>query len=161
MEIRRATPDEAHALTALAHAAKRYWGYPEAFIRLWKRDLTFTPEFIEKHPVYAAVHRGDLIGVVALSLNRTTCELEHLWVAPERIGTGLGRRLLTKAVRLAKSVGAQRLEIASDPNAEVFYLRMGAQRIGYVPSLPQGRKLPKLVIRLDKRPSRANLSRRS
>src|SRR5207302_7733682 len=38
------------------------------------------------------------------------------------------------------------LEIASDPNAQGFYRRMGARPVGFVPSRPRGRRLPLLVV---------------
>ena len=52
--IRAARPDDAEALTRLAHAAKRHWRYPEEWIALWRPGLTVTPEFIATHPVYCA-----------------------------------------------------------------------------------------------------------
>jgi hypothetical protein len=38
------------------------------------------------------------------------------------------------------------LRIASDPFAEGFYRRMGARRVGVVPSTPRGRTLPLLLL---------------
>jgi hypothetical protein len=38
--------------------------------------------------------------------------------------------------------------VPSDPNAQGFYVKMGAQRVGEVPSRPPGRTLPLLVLRL-------------
>ena len=40
LHVRRAMPDEAEALTEIAHAAKRHWGYPENWIERWKANLT-------------------------------------------------------------------------------------------------------------------------
>jgi GNAT superfamily N-acetyltransferase len=56
--------------------------------------------------------------------------LEHLWVSPEHIGTGVGRKLFAHAVDKAISLNAKSIDIESDPNAEEFYKRMGAKRIG-------------------------------
>ncbi len=53
--IRRALPADTRALTRVAHAAKRHWGYPEDWIRPWRGALTVTPRFVEHHPVYCAV----------------------------------------------------------------------------------------------------------
>jgi hypothetical protein len=46
MQIVRAKPQEAEALTEIAHAAKRHWGYPEPWIQNWRDILTMRPEFI-------------------------------------------------------------------------------------------------------------------
>jgi GNAT superfamily N-acetyltransferase len=144
--IRRAVAAEAEALSALAHAAKRHWRYPEAWISLWRRDLTLTPEFIERHPVYCAVEGDDLVGVYALVFSGADCELEHFWVAPARMGAGVGRALFEHAVERCRAIGARRLRISADPNAEGFYRRMGARRVGEVPSTPAGRTLPRLEL---------------
>ncbi|NIQ29145.1 MAG: GNAT family N-acetyltransferase, partial [Acidobacteria bacterium] len=53
------------------------------------------------------------------------------------------------AVNRARSLGYERLLVQSDPNAEGFYLRLGAERIGEVPSRVQpGRLLPLLLFPL-------------
>ena len=146
--IRRARGDEAEALTRVAHAAKRYWGYPEAYIQLWKDDLTVTPDFVERQAVFCAVQDAKILGFYALSGEGTTWELEHLWVEPEHIGTGIGAQLLAHAARTMRAAGGTTLRIASDPHAEGFYRRMGARRVGEVASKPEGRKLLLLVLEL-------------
>jgi GNAT superfamily N-acetyltransferase len=146
MLIRRAAEADAPVLTAVAHAAKGHWGYPEAWMALWQRDLTLTPEFIERHPVHCAVEDGAIVGFYALLFAGAECELEHFWVTPARIGSGLGRRLVAHAVERCRAIGAPRLWITADPNAEAFYLHLGARRVGEVPSTPAGRTLPRLTL---------------
>lgn len=144
--IRRAAAADAPALTAVAHAAKRHWGYPEAWITLWRRELTLTPAFVERHPVYAALDGDTIVGVSALCFAGADCELEHCWVLPSRMGAGIGRRLLAHAVERCRAIGAPRLWITADPHAEAFYVRLGARRVGEVPSVPAGRVLPRLEL---------------
>jgi ribosomal protein S18 acetylase RimI-like enzyme len=74
-------------------------------------------------------------------------ELGNLWVIPERIGTGLGRRLWDHAVATASAAGHQSLRVEADPHAVGFYRAMGAEQVGEVPSgsVP-GRVLPLLAI---------------
>jgi GNAT superfamily N-acetyltransferase len=146
LEICRARAADAASLSAIAHAAKRHWRYPEEWIELWRRDLTLTPEFIERHPVHCAVEGGTIVGVYALVFAAADCELEHFWVLPARIGSGAGRRMFAHAVDLCRALGAPRLWITADPNAEGFYMHMGARRIGEVPATPAGRTLPRLVL---------------
>jgi GNAT superfamily N-acetyltransferase len=142
--IRRAVADDADALTAVAHAAKRHWGYPEAWMALWRRDLTLTVEFIERYPVHCAVDADAIVGFYALLFAGADCELEHFWVVPARMGAGVGRALFEHAVERCRAIGAERLWINADPNAEGFYRRMGARRVGEVLSTPAGRTLPRL-----------------
>lgn len=117
-------------LTRIAFAAKRHWRYPEAWIRQWKESLTITPEFVRDSEVYAAVVGEETVAFYALTGTGHKLELEHLWVSPPWIGSGVGRLLFEHAARKAASRGANTLEIEADPNAEGFYLRMGARRIG-------------------------------
>ena len=148
MNIRRATGADAPVLTRIAHAAKRHWGYGDDLIALWTADLTVTPPVIEADPVYCAVLGSDIVGFYALSREGAVIELEHMWVDPGSMGTGVGARLFAHALEMARALGGRTLEIASDPNAEGFYLRMGARRVGSVPSKPAGRELSLLVVDL-------------
>jgi GNAT superfamily N-acetyltransferase len=148
LTIRRARPEQADRLTELAHASKRRWGYEEPLIALWRQALTLTPDFIAGHQVYVAESDGEIVGVYGLVQKGTEASLEHMWVHPDAMGTGVGKQLFDHAVRVARTGGAHRLEIVSDPNAEGFYLRMGAARVGTSPSVPAGRMLPKLVLTL-------------
>lgn len=157
--IRKAVPSEAETLTQIAHDAKRYWGYPENWIEHWKEQLTITPDFISANEVYLAISEDEVVGFYAIVETRpgnrdvkspAKTELEHLWVNPECIGTGIGKELLMHAMATAAFLNAAALEICSDPNAEGFYKRMGARRIGEITSEIEGqpRTLPHLSIDL-------------
>lgn len=151
--IRRAIAADARALTRIAHAAKRHWGYPEKQIRSWRGDLTATSTTIAADPTYCALRGERIAGWYAISGDGDERELEHMWVEPRHIGTGLGRLLFRHLVRRLRAMEVRRLKIASDPNAEGFYQAMGARRIGSVPSTPRGRRLP--LLRLDVPPAAA------
>ncbi|MFQ5569338.1 MAG: GNAT family N-acetyltransferase [Rhodothermales bacterium] len=148
MTIRRARPDEAAPLTTLAHAAKRYWGYPERWIQRWKEELTFTPAFIRRSEVFVAAEGDDIVGVYALDGSGEKQSVEHFWVHPEAMGDGIGRALFEHAVHRAGTLGATYLEIEADPNAVGFYERMGARRVGQRVYRLEGkpRVLPVLTI---------------
>jgi GNAT superfamily N-acetyltransferase len=90
-----------------------------------------------------------LVGFYALIDNGSMWTLDHLWVQPDSIGLGLGRRLLQHAIGQAKRSGARSIEIESDPNAEGFYRHLGARRVGLNRSEIEGqaRELP--VLRID------------
>lgn len=151
IEIRRAQPNEAEVLTAIAHAAKRHWNYPEDWIDQWRPDLTITPEFIRDNEVFVAVVNEQIAGCCALVLTDSLAEIEHMWMRPEHMGSGIGRALFEHAKRRAAEGGAQVLELSADPNAEGFYARMGAKRIGEIPAGMTGRAdrvLPRMRINL-------------
>jgi predicted N-acetyltransferase YhbS len=146
MEIRRARARDARELSRIAYAAKAYWGYPEIWLRLWHHDLTLTPSFIAEHDVFCALRDGWIVGFYALSRDGPAFELEHLWVDPDDIGSGIGTRLFRDAVERVRAAGGTGLRIVSDPNAEGFYCRMGARRVGEAAATPAGRRLPILGL---------------
>jgi len=57
-----------------------------------------------------------------------------MWVAPAYIGTGIGKELFLDAMEKAATLNVREIEIESDPNAEGFYERMGARKVGEVDS---------------------------
>lgn len=143
-------PEDAGVLTRIAFASKRYWGYPERWISLWSSTLTITPEFVRDNEVYVAFSGGEAVGFYALTGEGRELELDHLWVSPAWIGSGTGRLLFEHAMERAASRGASVVEIEADPNAEGFYLRMGARRVGENVYEIEGirRTLPRLVVEL-------------
>jgi GNAT superfamily N-acetyltransferase len=152
IEIRRAMPDEADQLTALAHAAKRHWNYPQEWIDSWAFDLTLTPQFIATNEVFVAIIAEAIAGCSALVVDEHLAQLEHMWIYPKQMGRGVGRALFEHVLRRAGELGFSRLELSADPNAEAFYERMGAKRIGDVPAdiLGQPRILPRMRVDLDR-----------
>ncbi len=151
IQIRRALPDEAAVLTEIAHAAKRHWGYPEKWIEHWKDDLTITPDFIASNEMYVAVTGEEIAGCCALVMRDSLAELEHMWIRPEHMGNGVGRALFQQIVERATTQNAKVVELSADPNAEGFYQRMGATRIGEVRSEIEGqpRVLPRMSVDLE------------
>ena len=146
--IRRAAPEEADTLTQIALDAKRHWGYPEHWIQHWEADLTITTNFIRDNPVYVAEKDGEVCGFYALTVSGEKAELEHMWVTPAAIGTGIGKELFLDAMDRAATLKVREIEISADPNAAGFYERMGASQIGETEASIDGqvRKLPRLRI---------------
>jgi GNAT superfamily N-acetyltransferase len=149
-EISRATSDQAELLTQIAFAAKRHWGYPERWIKLWAPILTITPEFIEQYETYIAFLGDEPVGFCAISQEDEKASIEHLWVLPEHMGKGVGARLFKFMLSRCKELGTRVLGIESDPNAQGFYERMGAIKVGEIVGEVDGqpRILPLLEIKL-------------
>jgi ribosomal protein S18 acetylase RimI-like enzyme len=151
ISIRRADPNEAEQLTDVAHAAKRRWGYPENWIEKWNADLTITPAFIAHNEVFVAILNDAIAGCCALVVTGTLAEIEHMWIEPEHMRSGVGRALFEHARDRARELQLLVLELSADPNAEGFYERMGAKRVGDVPAGMNGeeaRVLPRMRINL-------------
>ena len=138
MQIVRARPEDAAALTTIAFAAKRHWGYPESWIRLWSEALTITPGYIGAHPTCVAVVDEKIVGFCAAQVDADEALVDHLWVSPAAMGRGIGRLLFLHMEQLLRDGGAVRLKVVADPNAEGFYHRMGATTLGHEKSTVEG-----------------------
>lgn len=148
MIIRRALTAEADTLSEIARTAKKHWGYPDHWIQHWRDDLTISPDYLGLNPVYVAEDDGKLVGFYALVVVQDKAVLDHLWVTPEHIGSGVGKQLFLHAMQDAAKRNVTAVEISSDPHAEGFYQKMGAHRIGTTFSEIDGkpRILPQLEV---------------
>ncbi|MFI6846847.1 GNAT family N-acetyltransferase [Kitasatospora sp. NPDC050467] len=145
MRIRPARPDEAEQLSALALRSKAYWGYDAAFLEACREELTLDAAGIERRRTAVAEGGGRVLGFITLVGAPPQGELGMLFVEPDTIGRGVGRRLVEHLRAQATALGFRRLTIDADP----FYLAMGATRIGTTPSesIP-GRELPLLALEI-------------
>jgi len=131
MKTVRAKPEHAETLTQIAHAAKRHWAYPETWIAAWREILTMRPEFIASNVAFIAMdNNAHPLGFYVLTSEDDGIHLDHLWVAPDAMRRGIGKALFEHAKAEARKLGFASIKIEADPNAEGFYKRMGAVRVG-------------------------------
>jgi GNAT superfamily N-acetyltransferase len=148
IKVRSAVASDAEALTQLVFRAKAFWRYPSEWMEAWRNELTVTSDYIAPHRVVLAEAGGQLAAFYALEFRADVAHLEHLWIEPAYIGSGLGRKLLGLACEDARRYGYDVIELVADPNAEGFYLRHGAIRTGDVHGSVLGnpRVLPKMQL---------------
>jgi GNAT superfamily N-acetyltransferase len=150
LKIRPARVDEAEPLSDLALRSKAHWGYDTDFMERCREPLRVTPAMIDSGQVLVAEAQGVARGVMALAADDGVFEVKLLFIAPEAIGTGVGRALWAEAQRRARAGGYNALLVVSDPFAEGFYLKMGAVRIGVRASeVDAARKLPLMRYELE------------
>ncbi len=142
--IRRAIPADAVALSDLALRSKSYWGYDAAFLEGLRSALTVAAEYLVQRPVYLASQGGRLGGFYGFRVVDEEPFLYDFWVDPGFIRTGIGRALWHHAIGIARAHDYVYFLVESDPNAEAFYIRMGARRVGERVSSDSGRHLPLL-----------------
>ncbi len=148
--IRRARPDESDVLTDLTVRSKAYWGYDAEFMKIARPALVVTAQQIQNNPAYVLERNGAILGYYTLEKPKgDDIILESLFVAPEAIGSGGGSQLLRHALQMAQHLGYRTVTLDSDPNAEGFYRRMGAEQIGQRPGAIPGRFLPTMRFTLD------------
>ncbi|AWL88449.1 MULTISPECIES: GNAT family N-acetyltransferase [Streptomyces] len=147
MRIRAGEAAEAAVLTDLALRSKGHWEYDAEFLAACREELTMRPAEVAARRTAVAEEGGRILGFTTLDGEPPEGALGMMFVEPDTIGRGVGRRLFAHTMDEARRLGFTRLTIDADPNAEPFYRTMGAVRIGATPSgsIP-GRELPLLEI---------------
>jgi GNAT superfamily N-acetyltransferase len=148
--ILRAKPEQAGTLTAITIASKRHWNYPESWIQVWLSSLTVTAEYILANETWVAVEDEKYVAYYSLKHDGEFLWLDNLWVLPEFIGQGIGKGLFHHALEKSNALGATVLKIEADPNAQNFYEKMGARKIGEYRTEAGGqpRRLPIMEINI-------------
>ncbi|UJF33801.1 GNAT family N-acetyltransferase [Paenibacillus hexagrammi] len=129
--IRKALPAEADTLSDIAFRSKAYWGYDSAYMLLAKNDLTIKVENISGSWVFVIEAQNRIKGFYELrGSSNDEAELCWLFVDPNAIKSGYGKRLMKHAIQVAMDNGFPYIRIKSDPNAVGFYEGFGAVVIG-------------------------------
>ena len=136
--IRRATPVEAPILNALTGRSALYWGYEPEFLDWEPEALLVTGEFIAESPIYVLEEQDRIVGYYALLAKPSGMYLDKLFVEPDYIGTGCGKRLWLHAIGIARDLGVRELMLEADPNAAPFYRAMGAEWLREEPTSRPG-----------------------
>ena len=152
ISIRSAVSIEATLLSQLAMRKKAHWGYSSDLMRSCKAELTYLASDIEDDNIEFYVAEIDTAVVGFYCTRRMQAdeyELDALFVEPEQIGSGIGKRLVQHAIETVRQNNGQSLVIQGDPHAEDFYVAAGGELIGTreSESVP-GRFLPLFRIEL-------------
>lgn len=124
-------------------ASKGYWGYSHEQLEKWKSNLKFEETYIARNTVKLILKNNEVIGFFAI-MKGDTNKLDHLWLLPKAIGKGYGNLVFEQLIAECNRLDISSFYITSDPDAEGFYLKKGAFKVGEVYSEPQKRMLPKL-----------------
>jgi GNAT superfamily N-acetyltransferase len=127
VRIRMVAPDEGERLRAIAMAAKGHWGYDADRVREWAAVGDFSPTGLRKKNVYVASIEDKAVGWAATIGRGDVWWLDDLWIEPEWMGKGIGRRLFLHAAEHGRRAGAIRMEWEAEPNAAGFYESMGGR----------------------------------
>jgi GNAT superfamily N-acetyltransferase len=135
MTIRPARPDDAAALHALTIASKGSWGYAEERMRALDAQLDIGADLRRAGRAVVAERNGRIAGWAQVLAPREGISLlDHLWVAPGSMRSGVGSALFRQAAAAAREMGATAMEWEADPNAAGFYARMGGRTVRTVTS---------------------------
>jgi GNAT superfamily N-acetyltransferase len=129
--IRPARAGEDVLLTSLAlRSVQQTWNYPQEFMEWEPETINVVPEHILEMTTNVLEEDGRAVGFYVLNNDLPEIELSRMMIEPDRTGNGFGRLLWNHAVEAAAALGALVMIIDSDPNAEGFYQRMGAETVG-------------------------------
>ena len=157
--FRQANTKDATALTKLSFDSKGYWDYPGSYFNIWADELTVSTEYIKNNDVqvytiwdsiaayYSIVKLDNDIEIGGVLLNSGNW-LEHMFVTPQHIGSGIGAKLFSHLRQRSLERGIVELGILADPNAKGFYLKMGCVYVKEYPSTIKNRTTPYLKLKL-------------
>jgi len=117
--IRRATPEDADAVTGVFTATRAEMTYLP-LLHTAEEDRAFFGVVVESCETLVAEAGGRVVGFAALSATR----LEHLYVCPEHQSAGIGTRLLARAKALRPD-GLDLWVFQPNEGARRFYERQG------------------------------------
>jgi|688.fasta_scaffold225576_1 streptomycin 6-kinase len=114
----------------LLRISKAYWGYDEKFLDSFMEKLGITEDYMKKNNIQLFFLDNKLVAFYNFVSNPLELELDNLFIHPNYIGKGFGRKLWEKCCEAAKLMGYYEFTIWSEPNAEDFYLKMGCIKVG-------------------------------
>jgi GNAT superfamily N-acetyltransferase len=125
--LRKATADDAAAAweirnAAIRHACKGF--YADDLLSLWTVG-EMTDEFVEfvLQQLHVATVNGVVVGTGTINLGDG--RLDAIFVRPDMMGRGIGKRIIAFLVDLGRSAGLTELKLDSTLNAAPFYRRCG------------------------------------
>ena len=125
--VEKAKLSDIDQLTDLSIRSKAYWGYSDEFMQNCRAELTITAEEFEQSGLYyKLVASNKIVGFYGLEkLSTTMFELDRLYVDPNHIGKGFGKKLIDHAKETVSQLQGNELIVQSDPHALKFYEAAG------------------------------------
>lgn len=151
LKIIQAQEKDSEELTKIAFLSKRYWRYPEEYLKIWEKELTITPEYIRNNRAFMAVSDGETAGFYTLAEREGIVYLDHLFLKPKFTGKGIGTKLIENMISLMKEEKVKEVKVYVDPHAEEFYLKLGGVIENWVQSRIEGRLLPLYRFEIESR----------
>ena len=149
MTIEKANTIDHEILTEITKKSKAYWGYSEEQLVIWSNNLTITQDYIKRNDVFKLVNNNIIVGYYSyFPEEEKSMKLDNLFVLPEYIGKGFGKYLMTDFLNRMKEIKIEKITLDSEPNAELFYSKMGFVKIGEFETSIKNRFMPIMEMNL-------------
>jgi len=149
MNIQKAKIEDHIRLTEITKKSKAYWGYSEEQLEKWSNNLTVTADYIETNPVFNLVHENQVVAYYSyLKKEENQVKLDNLFILPEYIGKGFGSFLMNDFLERMRNEKCQKNILDSEPNAELFYQKIGFTKIGEFETSIKNRFMPIMEMNL-------------
>jgi len=140
IRIIQATEQSLAKINELIARSKAHWTWPEGYIEKALPLHTINSAYLRSNYCFEVLDAHDkLIAFVSVVISDARTVLDNLWVAPDLIGKGIGRRACECVFQLARKRGWTELWVFPDPPAQGFYEKLGFSDTGErVPSRVPG-----------------------
>jgi predicted N-acetyltransferase YhbS len=130
ISIRPAEPAEREALENLQRRSSMHQPMYRAQLAAHPDAIQLPASQISSGLVRVAERDGAVVGfAVLLEAAAGACELDGLFVDPDSMRSGIGRRLVDDARQVARACGATRIDVVANPQAVAFY-----EVVGFMPA---------------------------
>lgn len=136
-----ATIEDCKLLTDTALTSKRHWGYSEELIALWTDQLTIIELNFKNGELVKCFVDEQYIGFFELEDKGPYACINHFWILPAFINKGYGSVITQEIKRRAKEKGYKYLEVYAEPNANLFYEKMGGVCVKQILTSVPGRMM--------------------
>lgn len=147
--IRFARPAEREALEDLQRRSSMHQEMYRAQLAAHPDAIELPAGHIESGLVRVAEQNGRVVGFAVLfEPSAGACELDGLFVEPDRMRGAVGRRLVEDATRIARERGAARIDVVANPQAVAFYEAVGFTATGHAQT--RFGSAPRMSLSLDR-----------
>ncbi len=146
--IKQADCGDINAINEIMRNSLSYWNYTQEELNKIMDLFKIEEVYFIKNQINLAYFNDALVGFFSFIKNTNNeNELDCFYIKKDLIGVGYGKNMWNACCKKAKSLTMDNFIIMSTPDAEGFYQKMGAIKIGSRPSrVRKGIVMPLLKI---------------
>jgi len=146
MTIRDANNLDIPFINEIMRVSKAHWGYGTAFMDVFMEKFSINEKYLAENTTKVLSQNEHIIGFFSFAFHDDqSLELYHFFLHPDFIGKGFGRDMWNACCLVAQELGANEFTLWSDPQAELFYSKMGCEKIGVKKSPLMENRYPSIM----------------